>query len=560
MQRIKGLMTGSLPTFIDAGSNFDSSAVTEDHLLRHIATRYHNRYFMGDDTWVTLFPESFVANQTWALESFKMLDLDSVDNAIEAQLWPLLNNNETHWELIITHFLGVDHCGHTYGPSNPHMSRKLQQMNTVIERLLEHVDNDTLLVIMGDHGMSSEGDHGGESVEELTSTLFLHSERRLTHIQNKEFYKRIHDKRSQLLGYELSDITKRLNYDASKHPIVAQIHLVPTLAYLLQVPIPFGNLGAIIPDVLYPLEKTDQQDYLWHMAEQFRINALQVHDYLQQYTQNTHHLDFSEDKLESMYAYLYKAEEILFQLLEQQSNDITRQLEEAILAYDHFLISTINYCKTIWAQFDTGSMILGLMLLGLNTLLTLIAALKMTWITTWPKMLTILSGIVAVMGGSSYYFIDTILQLIPVHWFEKMGKEDWIATSIIVSILLSFIILLLRKERDTKMLATTVTVGCIVLRGCTLGSNSFVVWEDQSTEFILATLSVAWTLSNLFSIINQQASMNHSWKSKVIQFLNAIFHPLLFLILVRLLSVIGQCREEQFPYCHYLQSNDLLEF
>ncbi|KAI9470809.1 MAG: alkaline-phosphatase-like protein, partial [Benjaminiella poitrasii] len=345
MQRIKGLMTGSLPTFIDAGANFASSAVAEDHLLRHIAHRYRNRYFMGDDTWVHLFPESFVDHQTWPLDSFKMLDLDSVDDAIEARLWPLLSE-KTDWEFLIAHFLGVDHCGHTYGPSDPNMSRKLQQMNTVIERLAEYVDDDTLLVVMGDHGMSVEGDHGGESIEELTSTLFLHSGRQLTDRKNEAFYKRLHDERAHLLGYDLAEVTRRLRYDGTIYPMVAQIHLVPTLSYLLQVPIPSGNLGALIPEVVYPMEHYEKDDRLWHMVEQFRLNALQVHDYLGQYAKHTHHLDFSEEKLRPMRAHLYEAEEIVYQSIQQhqQQKNTTQQLEEAILAYDRFLISTIKYC------------------------------------------------------------------------------------------------------------------------------------------------------------------------------------------------------------------------
>ena len=36
LQRIKGLTTGSLPTFIDMGSNFGGSSVTEDSILKQV--------------------------------------------------------------------------------------------------------------------------------------------------------------------------------------------------------------------------------------------------------------------------------------------------------------------------------------------------------------------------------------------------------------------------------------------------------------------------------------------------------------------------------------------
>lgn len=38
MQRLKALTTGSLPTFVDAGSNFASSAIVEDNLIKQLSS------------------------------------------------------------------------------------------------------------------------------------------------------------------------------------------------------------------------------------------------------------------------------------------------------------------------------------------------------------------------------------------------------------------------------------------------------------------------------------------------------------------------------------------
>lgn len=56
MPRLKGLMTGSLPTFIDVSGNFASSEITEDNLLDQFLQAKLNITFMGDDTWMGLFP------------------------------------------------------------------------------------------------------------------------------------------------------------------------------------------------------------------------------------------------------------------------------------------------------------------------------------------------------------------------------------------------------------------------------------------------------------------------------------------------------------------------
>lgn len=41
--------------------------------------------------------------------------------------------------------------------------------------MIKRLKNDTLLVVMGDHGMTDTGDHGGESQKETDAALFLYS-------------------------------------------------------------------------------------------------------------------------------------------------------------------------------------------------------------------------------------------------------------------------------------------------------------------------------------------------------------------------------------------------
>lgn len=40
---------------------------------------------------------------------------------------------------------------------------------------MERLENDTLLVVAGDHGMTMNGDHGGDSELEVSAALFLYS-------------------------------------------------------------------------------------------------------------------------------------------------------------------------------------------------------------------------------------------------------------------------------------------------------------------------------------------------------------------------------------------------
>ncbi|KAF8579046.1 alkaline phosphatase-like protein, partial [Ramaria rubella] len=173
LQRIKGIMTGSLPTFVDAGSNFGGSQIAEDSLVLQMRKAGRKARiptytsFMGDDTWITVYPSSFVPNMTFPFDSFNVEDLHTVDEGVIANIFPLLESNKTaDWDLLIGHFLGVDHVGHRLGPAHPTMAAKLHQMNVVLSRIVESLDDQTLLVVIGDHGMDRKGDHGGDGEHE----------------------------------------------------------------------------------------------------------------------------------------------------------------------------------------------------------------------------------------------------------------------------------------------------------------------------------------------------------------------------------------------------------
>lgn len=56
MQRLKALLTGSMPTFIDAGSNFGGSELQEDNILKQWALTGKKICFVGDQVWVELVP------------------------------------------------------------------------------------------------------------------------------------------------------------------------------------------------------------------------------------------------------------------------------------------------------------------------------------------------------------------------------------------------------------------------------------------------------------------------------------------------------------------------
>lgn len=129
--------------------------------------------FIGDSTWTDLYPKRFL--RQYSYPSFDIFDLDTVDRAINQILPDELK--QADWSLLVAHYLGVDHCGHKFGPLHSEMTRKLSEMNEVIEKIIEQMDDDTTLFVIGDHGMTNTGDHGGDTADEVNSMIFAYSKK-----------------------------------------------------------------------------------------------------------------------------------------------------------------------------------------------------------------------------------------------------------------------------------------------------------------------------------------------------------------------------------------------
>uniref|UniRef100_A0A8C0AS81 GPI ethanolamine phosphate transferase 3, catalytic subunit n=1 Tax=Buteo japonicus TaxID=224669 RepID=A0A8C0AS81_9AVES len=237
MQRIKGLTTGSLPTFIDVGSNFATYAIQEDNLAVRQAGRV---VFMGDDTWEGLFPKKFF--RSYFFPSFNVKDLHTVDDGILQHLYPTGKHGE--WDVLIAHFLGVDHCGHKHGPDHPEMAKKLTQMNEMLRSLVDHLGNDTLLLVAGDHGMTETGDHGGDSEKEVNLCCCVLSKFLIPPLPLQE------------------------------PEAVPQVNLVPTVALLLGVPIPYSNIGEVMAELFSG--DGDAVSAALQQLSVYHINAKQV--------------------------------------------------------------------------------------------------------------------------------------------------------------------------------------------------------------------------------------------------------------------------------------------
>ncbi|KAI1819261.1 GPI ethanolamine phosphate transferase 3-like protein [Xylaria intraflava] len=532
LQRLKGLTTGTLPTFIDLGSNFAGTAIEEDNILMQLQTHGKRIVHLGDDTWTSLFPDYFQPNLSRAYDSFNVWDLHTVDNGVLDHIFPLMEpGRRNEWDVTIGHLLGVDHAGHRYGPNHPAMTAKLQQMDAFIRQLSETLDQETLLVVMGDHGMDEKGDHGGESDDEVEAALWMYSKRPVFGRTHADF------------------VTPPAT--AKVRP-VNQIDLVPTLALLLGIPIPYNNLGRPIEEAFAGAEGN-----AWdRLVAAFSVTSAGIKRYQASYFKAR---ELKQSTAPGSPTSLWNnAENLAMQFANSQ------QRPAIYAAYTAYQEETLKICKDLWARFDMTNMILGIAIMAFGVVVLVLfvsrdedddfAVLDDVELDLAEKTLE-LQGVLADEDAPSYktltkalvksgYLSGLIIGLtgLAIILFTGSEKWLWVGAAVAIGSMFSVIITLLSHggksflnllpDNPWSWLSIIFTVS----QSLGFASNSYTIWEDSISLFFLTT----------FGFISAIAALR---RSNAHEQTTGIYHSLLFAILSRMASFSKLCREEQMPYC-----------
>ena len=131
------------------------------------------------------------------------------------------------------------------------------------------MDNNTVLMVTGDHGMYKDGGHGGSTDLETDTALAAYTKKGFRKYKEQG----------------LDDIMKAYK-DPSSY--VNQADMASTLATLLGVSIPYTNIGQIIDD-LYPNDDNmTSNDFIIQIVKDNYMNMLQIEEYISSVQQRTH--------------------------------------------------------------------------------------------------------------------------------------------------------------------------------------------------------------------------------------------------------------------------------
>lgn len=87
----------------------------------------------GDNTWIRLFPGAFKRSD--GTTSFFVNDFYEVDENVTRHLDDRLEACND-WDLMILHYLGLDHIGHVQGPHGDAMPSKIREMDLVLQKVV----------------------------------------------------------------------------------------------------------------------------------------------------------------------------------------------------------------------------------------------------------------------------------------------------------------------------------------------------------------------------------------------------------------------------------------
>ncbi|CAG8765584.1 25240_t:CDS:10 [Dentiscutata erythropus] len=358
LPRIKALTTGTVPNFLDAilniaESDTTSSLLFQDNWLVQIKKGGNKSIsFFGDDTWIKLFPGVF--NTTDGTTSFFATDTVEVDLNVTRNVKPQLSRPD--WDVLIFHYLGLDHVGHSGGPHSPLMKPKQKEMDDVVKLIYETIiDQDnrrikmnknakpTLFILCGDHGMNE---------------AFVFMSSKFNNVRH------VHDKVST-------------NHDAISfryYKVVNQVDVVPTLSYLFGVPIPKNNLGKVMLDLLVDTNEFEK-------LRAMQLNAYQLSGILQNTwisfdrdpnitLQSGKNCDQDADDVKTRLQCLYWLS-YYYHAMALNSID-ANYISNASFFYD----KSSSYISSSFSDYDIESMYWGLLFMGVAAVCFIIVVLR----------------------------------------------------------------------------------------------------------------------------------------------------------------------------------------
>ncbi|KAH9605995.1 hypothetical protein KSS87_012277 [Heliosperma pusillum] len=432
MPRLKAMVSGAVGGFLDVAFNFNTQAFLDDNLLRQLFRIGWNMSMLGDETWLKLFPGLFFRQD--GVSSFFVKDTIQVDLNVSRHLPVELYKDD--WNLLILHYLGVDHVGHIGGRKSALMPPKLKEMDDVIKMIHlncilspDNEQGDTLLrnnigplvsrdlrkacqslslqLVVSDHGMTESGNHGGSSYEETDALALFIAPR-----------------------FEVSRDCASENQDRAK-----QVDIAPTLALLLGVPVPKNNVGVLAMGVLQTLTDSERLRALelnsWQLLRllkaQLPHSSCAESDFESHDDNGWSQVTQCSSITEEMFCCLYSKAAVLHSSWKYNTSRANTDLyNHTVAAYDKFMTTASDWLTCRVTEKPFGQLVLGMLAMVLSSLIfmRLLFYLRMEEDLRWNQGVVGLRDNIHNLRFEEFFVVAVIVILVVSMGSSSMVEEE----------------------------------------------------------------------------------------------------------------------------------------
>ncbi len=262
---------------------------------------------MGDSLWSDIYPRELFGfievASAYSQESLDKFVRRVMRTTITNSSWNFLISIVPQNNYILAHVNELDHNVHAHTYNSHEAVQTLLETDEQIEDYARRISNNTLLITFGDHGSTiEEGTHGGGSKEEIESAFFTYTKKGFSFHQFKD-PRNLSPKTRELLhlaNERVPGLVPFLNRDRYQ-----QYDIVPTMASVFSVPIPFTSIGVVIPELMhYPVGQTDfVSGNLYELLLDHVINYLQFYAYYK-YTKKSGIMERQYNKIKKFHAFI----------------------------------------------------------------------------------------------------------------------------------------------------------------------------------------------------------------------------------------------------------------
>lgn len=271
--RVYSMFSGVPTTLLGAQNSFNGHVCRVDNLILQLEAHGKSVAFFGDETWIQTFP-SLKTHKAVTYSPFGLVTEKkekSISDAFVAAIGK--------YDCVICHLISPDSYGHVFTTDSPEVQRKLRIMNEILEKVCGRMDEDTVCLVLSDHGVNNDGSHGGTSLAERASTAIF-----IAHglVQTKNPVMSVISKNvsgtitattsgSREVAREFQDAFSKLFCLSENLNVISQNDILPSVCALIGLPTPYNSPGTLVPEII-PLEYT----HLYLTEIKRKKHALQV--------------------------------------------------------------------------------------------------------------------------------------------------------------------------------------------------------------------------------------------------------------------------------------------